>query len=305
MGTRFGVAIVTASTFDQTGLQEEIRATLEDIDQHFSTYRPDAELAGINRAESTEWLPVSPTLCKAVDDALLLSIATAGAFDITVGPLVNLWGFGPDPSRAAPPTDESIDEARSATGHERLHTDCSKPAIRKESSNLKIDLSGYAKGLAADEVANILDQQGMQNYLVEIGGDLRARGHNVRNEDWRIAIESPDQRGGTVEKIIHISDLSVATSGDYRNYFEHEGRRFSHTIDPRTGRPVTHELMSVTVLAPGAAFADAMATALMVLGLDAGSALAEQERIAAYFLYRDGSEVSEWMSTQFRAVTDR
>ena len=305
MGTRFSVAIVTASVFDQTKLQEQIHAVLEEVDLHLSTYRSDSELARINQSASTEWMPVSPALCKAVDDALQLSIASTGAFDITVGPLVNLWGFGPDLSRAAPPSDESIDEARISTGYERLLTDCSKPAIRKERANLQIDLSGYAKGLAADEIAALLDEHGVSNYLVEIGGDLRARGHNASSEKWRIAIESPGQAGGAVEMIIHINDLSVATSGDYRNFFEYAGQRFSHTIDPRTGRPVTHKLTSVTVLAASAAYADAMATALMVLGPDAGSAFAEQESIAALFLFRDGSDISEWMSTRFSTVTDR
>jgi thiamine biosynthesis lipoprotein len=164
-------------------------------------------------------------------------------------------------------------------------------------------LSAYAKGLAADDIAALLDANGISNYLVEIGGDLRARGHNASETKWRVAIESPDQPGSTVEKIIHISDLSAATSGDYRNFFEFAGQRYSHTIDPRTGRPVTHNLASVTVLGPSAAFADAMATALMVLGPEAGMQLAEKERIAAKFLLRDGNSISERMSTQFMSLT--
>jgi thiamine biosynthesis lipoprotein len=305
MGTHFSVMVVTASEFEQQDLQTQIHATLENVDLHMSTYRPDSELAKLNHSISTEWIPVSPGLCTAVDDALQLSAETAGAFDITVGPLVNLWGFGPDASRVAPPTDESIDAARDKTGYQHLHTDCSRPAIRKDHADLQIDLSGYAKGLAADEIAALLDQHGISNYLVEVGGDLRARGHNASNAKWRIAIESPDRLGGSVEQIIHISDLSVATSGDYRNFFEFEGQRFSHTIDLRTGRPVTHNLASVTVLGERAAFTDAMATALLVLGPDAGPAFAEQENIAAYFLLRDGSGLTERSSTQFNALVDR
>ena len=302
MGTRFSVVVVTASEFEQPELQTQIHATLEDVDLHMSTYRPDSELAKFNHARSSEWIPVPPALCAAVDDALQLSAMTAGAFDITVGPLVNLWGFGPDASRVAPPSDASIDAARDKTGYEHLYTDCSRPAIRKDHADLQVDLSGYAKGLAADDIASLLDQRGISNYLVEIGGDLRARGHNVSNAKWRIAIESPDRRGGSVEKIIHISDLSVATSGDYRNFFEFEGQRYSHTIDPQTGRPVTHNLASVTVLGERAAFADAMATALLVLGPDAGPAFAEREGIAAYFLLRDANGMSEQLSTQFKAL---
>lgn len=185
-----------------------------------------------------------------------------------------------------------------------LHANCEIPAIRKDLADLHIDLSAYAKGLAADEIASLLDNQGIANYLVEIGGDLRARGHNASNASWRIAIENPDQPGHAVEKIIHLHDLSVATSGDYRNFFEFEGQRYSHTIDPRTGRPVAHDLASVTVLAEGAAHADALATALMVLGPEAGMVFAERQSIAVYLLIRDGTSITERMSTQFMALTD-
>ncbi len=305
MGTHFSAVVVTASEFDQQQLQTQIHAILELVDLHMSTYRPDSELVRFNHSRSTEWIDISAELCTAVADALELSVATAGAFDITVGPLVNLWGFGPDESRVAPPSDESIDEARARTGFGHLHTDCSKPAMRKELADLQIDLSGYAKGLAADEIAALLEENAISNYLVEVGGDLRARGLNGSNAKWRIAIERPDQSGTAVEKIIHISDLSVATSGDYRNFFEFDGQRYSHTINPETGRPVTHNLASVTVLGERAAYADAMATALLVLGPNAGPALAEREGIAAYFLLRDGSGITELSSTRFKALVDR
>jgi thiamine biosynthesis lipoprotein len=305
MGTSFSVVVVTASEFDQEKLQQQIHESLEDVDRHMSTYRSDSELAGINRAASTDWIPVTLRLCRALENALQLSAASNGAFDITVGPLVNLWGFGPDASRFEPPSDEAIDDARARTGRDKLHLDCQQPAFRKDHAGLQIDLSGYAKGLAADEIASLLDVNGIRNYLVEIGGDLRARGHNASDARWRIAIERPDPADRKVEEIIHVSDLGVATSGDYRNFFEFEGRRYSHTIDPRTGRPVSHTLASVTVLGDSAAYADAMATALLVLGPDAGPELAEREGIAAYFLKRNGSEFSEQMSTAFVSLADR
>lgn len=304
MGTRFNVIVATASDFDQQDLQTRIHAVLEDIDQQMSTYRPDSELANFNRSQSTEPIPVTRRLCEAVDKALQLSDLSSGTFDITVGPLVNLWGFGPTGSRTVPPSDDAIVRTRSRTGREKLHPDCDRSAIRKDHAELEIDLSGYAKGLAADEIAALLDEAGMVNYLVEIGGDLRTRGQNASLANWRIAIESPETSVSGIEKIIHISDLAVATSGDYRNYFEYEGRRYSHTIDPRTGRPVAHDLASVTVLAASAAYADAMATALLVLGPDVGSAFAEQESIAAYFLFRDGSGIDEWTSTKFSAIAE-
>ena len=304
MGTRFSVAVVTELPFDQQHLQTQIYATLEDVEQRMSTYRSNSEVSRFNQSSLTDWIPVSGELCEAVNEAIEFGNLTDGAFDITVGPLVNLWGFGPDASRNEPPSDEAINGARSTTGHKYLHADCDIPAIRKDHAELYIDLSAYAKGLAADDIAALLDENGLSNYLVEIGGDLRARGHNAGKEKWRVAIESPDRPGNAVEKIIHISDLSVATSGDYRNFFEFEGQRYSHTIDPRTGRPVAHDLASVTVLGGSAAFADAMATALMVLGPEAGMAFAEREGIAADLLLRDGSSINERMSTRFRSLTD-
>ncbi len=304
MGTSFSVTVVTELVFDRQQLQAQIVATLENVEQRMSTYRRNSELSQFNYSSSTDWTPVSRKLCEAVDDAIEIGHLTDGAFDITVGPLVNLWGFGPDDSRKEPPSAEAIDAAMLATGREYLHADCEVPAIRKDRAKLYIDLSAYAKGLAADEIAALLENEDIANYLVEIGGDLRARGHNASNAKWRIAIERPDQSGNTVEKIIHVHDLSVATSGDYRNFFEFEGRRYSHTIDPRTGWPVTHNLASVTVLGESAAFADAMATALMVLGPEAGMALAEREGIAAVLLLRDGRSITEYMSTEFRSLMD-
>jgi len=203
-----------------------------------------------------------------------------------------------------PQLSAEIAAAKLMTGHEKLHVDCNQPAIRKDHADLHIDLSAYAKGLAADDIAAMLDKEGIANYLVEIGGDLRARGHNANNVKWRVAIEKPVEAGSAVAKIIHISDRSVATSGDYRNFFESEDQRYSHTIDPRTGRPVAHNMASVTVLADSAAYADALATALMVLGPEDGLAFADKEGIAAYFLVREGNGITERMSTQFRLLTD-
>lgn len=305
MGTRFNVAVVTKIEFDQEHLQTQVYATLEEVEQRMSTYRNDSELSYFNHSSSTDWMPTSRELCEAVAEAIRFGDLTDGAFDITVGPLVNLWGFGPDDHRSEPPSAAAIDKAMSATGRQFLHTDCEMPALRKDHAELYLDLSAYAKGLAADKISALLDDNGISDYLVEIGGDLRARGHNGSNEKWRIAIERPDRPGEAVEKIIHISDLAVATSGDYRNFFEFEGRRYSHTIDPRTGRPVTHDLASATVLGGSAAYADAMATALMVLGPDAGMALAEREHIAADLLLRDGGAITERMSTEFKSRTDR
>ncbi len=165
--------------------------------------------------------------------------------------------------------------------------------MRKDVADLYVDLSGWAKGYAVDQLAELLDARGIENYLVEIGGELRVKGQNREGEKWAIGIEAPSTSARVPQAILHVTDTSVATSGDYRNYFEHEGQRFSHTIDARTGRPVSHDLAAVTVVNPSTAYADAMATALLVLGPDDGPELARELDIAGYFLVRNQTEIRE------------
>jgi thiamine biosynthesis lipoprotein len=246
---------------------------------------------------------VPQIVCIAVADALSISELTGGAFDITVGPVVDLWGFGPEGSRSEPPEASMIAAARERVGYGRVAADCKRPALRKDRGDVRIDLSAYAKGFAVDRVAELLDAQGMTDYMVEIGGELRARGRSESGGPWRIAIESPTASGGHVQRIIEPGVAGMATSGDYRNYFEVGERRYSHTIDPRLGAPVSHDLAAVTVVDEKAAFADAMATALLVLGPGEGMRLAERQGLAVYFQQRAGAEVVEKMSSEFRRLT--
>ena len=231
-----------------------------------------------------------------------VSFMTQGAFDITVGPLVNLWGFGPANQETELPTDEEITAAQANVGYEMLETDCDHSVMRKASAAIYIDLSGWAKGYAVDQIAQLLDEQGLTNYLVEIGGELRARGHNAEQSKFAIAIEKPLQDNTMEYDVVHLSDVSVATSGDYRNFFEHDGKRYSHSIDPRTGRPVNDELAGVTVISTKTAYADAVATAFLVLGPEDGHALAEKLRIAAYFLVRTETGIEEKTTSQFEQL---
>jgi thiamine biosynthesis lipoprotein len=305
MGTQYTVAIATDASFEKDELQRQVHAVLSDVDARMSTYVASSEVTRFNQSRSTGWTPVSRDVCNAVAHSLALSTLTDGAYDITVAALVDLWGFGPGNARTVPPENADINLAMLVTGFGNLHADCERPAIRKDIEGLTIDLSAYAKGHAVDRVAVLLDQSGISNYLVDIGGDLRARGHNADKQEWRIAIEMPDAAGHTTGKIIRLSEGSVATSGDYRNFFEAGGQRYSHTIDPTTGRPVAHRLASVTVISETAAIADAMATALLALGPEAGLAFAERENIAAYFLVREGNEIAERASTGFQMQTNR
>lgn len=303
MGTSFSVKLVDLpADVDRDELGGMIATRLEDIEQRFSTYRPSSELSQLNDSLTTKWIPVSEEICELVESAIELSKQTNGAFDITVGPLVLLWGFGPGSDRGVPPVDQQVQEARNSVGYEKLETDCTAPALRKELPGISIDLSAFAKGYAVDSVTELLVSRGFSNFLVEIGGELCMRGRNAGNEPWAIAIEKADAGPRDVQTIVSLTDRCMATSGDYRNFFEHEGVRYSHTIDPSTGRPVTHDTAAVTVVAGSAATADALATALLVLGVKDGSALADRRNIAAYFVVRTDDGFAQSATASFERL---
>jgi thiamine biosynthesis lipoprotein len=293
MGTSYTIKIVgLPKDADSDALHKEITGILERINARMSTYRKDSELSRFNRQRSTEWFDVSSETVFVVDEAQRVSRLSQGAFDVTVGPLVNLWGFGPAPRREELPTDGAIEEALQSVGYEKVHTRSSPPAVRKDHPEIQIDLSAIAKGYAVDRVADHLKSRGIASYMVEIGGEVHAQGRNAQGSGWRIGIETPVANERSVQKVIHLQDRGMAISGDYRNYFEKDGKRFSHTINPRTGKPITHTLASVAVLQPTSMAADALATALMVMGPDAGYELAARESLPALFISKrpDGFE---------------
>ena len=294
MGTTFNVIVVEPpETLVTDTLESELIAELQTVDLLASTWRDDSELTAFNLDLSIDWIPVSKDFCALLESALEVSEATGGAFDLTIGPLINLWGFGPDGQIVEPPSIADIAAAQHRVGFDLLEADCTERLVRKDVADLYVDLSGWAKGYAVDQLAELLDARGIENYLVEIGGELRVKGQNREGEKWAIGIEAPSTSARVPQAILHVTDTSIATSGDYRNYFEHEGQRFSHTIDARTGRPVSHDLAAVTVVNPSTAYADAMATALLVLGPDDGPELARELDIAGYFLVRNQTEIRE------------
>lgn len=302
MGTSYSVKLVAPPPeTDGAALQAQIDSGLARIEQRMSTYLTDSELSLFNRSESTDWVEVSAELCDVIDATLSVS-KISNAFDITVGTLVNLWGFGPADALPEPPDNRIIEETLQNTGFELLHTQCTTPAIRKDRADLYIDLSAYAKGYAVDQIVALLTDQGLDNYLVEIGGELRLHGHNAGGKLWSVAIEKPADFESAVQTIVQLTDVAVATSGDYRNFFLFDGQRYSHTIDPNTGYPVTHNTAAVTVISDTAAYADAIATALLVLGVDEGMALAEREGIAAYFMLRTDSGLEAYATLAFAQV---
>lgn len=302
MGTAYSVKIVAPpARLNIASLRADIDRELAQIEQQMSTYIADSELSQFNAYRGVDWFEVPIELCRVVVEALSISAASGGAFDITVGPLVNLWGFGPGGGVTVPPDPHRIVALMDSVGHAALHADCSVPALRKGRPDVYVDLSAIAKGYGVDQVAAILNAQRVQNYLVEIGGDLRVLGKNARGENWSIAIESPTRSARSVHAIIKMKSAAVATSGDYRNYFEHEGSYYSHTIDPRTGFPVAHNGAAVTVVADKAVYADALATALLVLGPEDGLEFAERRKIAAYYLLRNDGDIEERYSSSFAA----
>ena len=303
MGTTFKVSVVEPDeTLDTVALEADIVAALTRVDEIASTWREDSELSRFNTDRSIDWIIVSTEFCTMLDDAFAVSAATGGAFDVTVGPYVNLWGFGPVGDVAEPPADTAIDALAGSVGYDKIELDCGEGLVRKDDADMYVDLSGWAKGHAVDELAAVLDERGIANYLVEIGGELRARGHNSEALEWAIAVEAPSTTKRVPQAIVRLTDTSLATSGDYRNFFAHDGASYSHTIDPRTGRPVTHTLAAVTVVHESAAYADAMATALLVLGPADGPELARELGLAAYFLVRSTAEIEEISTTEFDAL---
>ena len=290
MGTTYSVSIADEHT-DGDAVAETVKAALDEVNQRMSTWLDDSELSRFNASASTDWQPVSASLCKLIERALAISADTAGAFDVTVLPLVDLWGFGADGGVAGVPSAADVDAVRQRTGYPKLAADCDAPALRKARSDLEVDLSAIAKGYGVDRVADRLDALGFGNYLVEVGGELRVRGTKTSGAPWRIGLERPEAGIPAVQTGLELRDTSVATSGDYRNYYEVDGERYSHTIDPTTGAPVRHTTASVTVLAPLAVEADALATALLVMGAEEGLSFAEARGIAALFLDRRGSEI--------------
>ncbi len=294
MGTRYNVKIVAAPAHVNAALiKAGVESILSQVNRQMSTYRADSELTRLNDNRSTGWIDTSTELVEVIAAASRVSRLTDGAFDVTVGPLVNLWGFGPGGRKDDPPTPREIRELLPHIGYEKISIRRSPPAIKKSTANVYIDLSAIAKGYAVDSVAAYLESLRVANYLIEIGGDLKVHGHNVDRMPWTIAIEKPDADGRAVQRVVRVTDHAMATSGDYRNYVEHNGRRFSHTINPINGLPVSHNLASVTVWSATAMHADAMATALMVLGPEAGYALAHRQKLGAYFLVRTKNGFAE------------
>jgi thiamine biosynthesis lipoprotein len=303
MGTVYSVKFLQPSApvaVEQA--RREFGAVLELLEQAMSTYREDSEVCRFSAYRGDDWFAVSADTARVVAEALRVSELTGGAFDVTVDPVVRLWGFGPRRETGEPPPEPAIVEARRKVDWRKLQARLDPPALRKTLPEVSVDLSAIAKGYTADAVAGCLEKLGAMNYLIAISGETRALGHGQQGRPWRVGVDKPLDDGRTIQRVIELKDKAISTSGDYRNFFTDDGRRYSHVMDPRTGRPVTHNLASVTIVADTSARADALATGLMVLGPDVGYTLAVKRGWPCLLILRSGGGFVEKPTPTFEKL---
>ncbi|MEG9481458.1 FAD:protein FMN transferase [Mannheimia sp. HC-2023] len=311
MGTTYTVKYIDNGEVKNLANPEKVKSELDrllvEVNNQMSTYQQDSEISRFNQLkEANQAVEISQDFAKVVQEAIRLNKITEGALDVTVGPLVNLWGFGPDKRLNKVPSDEQIKERSSYVGIDKISLKMEgKPILTKTMPNLYLDLSSIAKGFGVDKLAEHLEKIGLSNYLVEIGGELRGKGKNLQGLDWRIAIEQPImEQAQSVQITVPLHNLGMATSGNYRNYFEDEnGNRLSHIIDPKKLSPVSHNLASITVLAPTTMTADGLSTGLFVLGAEKALALAEREKLAIFLIVKSGDKFETQMSSEFKKLT--
>ena len=304
MGTTYNIKYIVAEGQPTPDVvQKEVDRLLEQVNDQMSTYRTDSELSLFNQSESSQPFEVSPQTATVVKEAIRLNNLTLGALDVTVGPLVNLWGFGPEARPEVVPSDNELEKRKAETGIEHLSVNGN--TLSKDIPKLYVDLSTIAKGWGVDVVADYIESQGILNYMVEVGGEMRLKGLNREGVKWRIAIEKPTVDERAIQEIIEPGDMAIATSGDYRNYFEKEGVRYSHIINPQTGKPINHKVVSVTVLDKSSMTADGLATGLMVLGEDKGMKVANDNNIPVFMIVKSSDGFIELASDAYKPYINK
>ncbi len=299
MGTYYVIKYMGQDGLPQSeSIKLAIDEVLEEVNDQMSTYRPDSELSRFNHYQNDDAFTVSEATANVVREAIRLHEVTNGALDVTVGPLVNLWGFGPEAKPEEVPTEAELAARLAMTGIEKLKVEGT--SLYKLTPDLYVDLSSIAKGYGVDAVAEYLNGLGIENYLVEIGGELRVKGNNGEGVPWRIAIEKPVEDGRAIQEVITVGENAIATSGDYRNYYERDGVRYSHSIDPTTGKPISHRLVSVTVIDRSSMTADALATGLMVAGPEQAQQIAETHGLNVYLIQKTDEGFITYMSEGFK-----
>lgn len=303
MGTFYRVTVADAPPEALVGLKQHISQLLEEDNHELSTYQSDSNLSRFNQYGGTDPQRIPTGMADIISTALRIGVKTEGAMDITVGPLVNLWGFGPDKQPIKIPDQQQIDAARRLVGlrHLKLSEDVQGQWLQKDLPNMYVDLSTLGEGYATDHVARLLEQRGVNRYLVSVGGAVITRGVSPTGQPWRVAIQRPTDKEAVAQAIVDLQGHGISTSGSYRNYYELDGKRLSHIIDPATGRPIDHQLVSATVIATTAMEADGWDTGLMVLGTQKAKALALREGLAVYLITKTADGFTTWMSPQFKA----
>jgi thiamine biosynthesis lipoprotein len=303
MGTTWSVVAMLPAQADADALEQGIRAVLDGVIAQMSNWAPDSDVSRFNRAAAGTWVALPADCLRVLACALQVARDSGGAYDPSAGPLVDLWGFGPAPRCSAPPAHGQVVQARRQCGWGRVQLDADGGRALQP-GGVSLDFCAIAKGFAVDAVAQYLQAHGVAHHLTEIGGELRGHGVKPDGMPWWVALETPPGGGAATQEqtLVALHGLSVATSGDYRRFFDSEGRRYAHTIDPRTGYPASHALASVTVLHAECMMADALSTALTVLGPQAGMEHARRHGIAARFLVRTPGGFDEHLSPAFAAM---
>ncbi|MHA6493755.1 FAD:protein FMN transferase [Pseudomonas borbori] len=288
MGSTYSVKYVRGDgVADAAQLKRETEAILAEVDQQMSTYRADSLISRFNLAPAGSCMQLPAGMLDLVRAGETLAKESDGAFDLTLEPLLNLWGFGPQARVERVPTAEQLAEARHRTGYQHLRIDGQRLC---KDVDLQLDLNGIAAGYTVERIVERLAELGVRSYLIDVTGELKAAGKKPDGQPWRIAIEAPRDDERVAQRILQLDGYGISTSGDYRNYFEEGGVRYSHTLDPQTGAPITHTLAAVTVADKSTLRADGLSTLLMVLGPEKGLAYAERAGIAAFFVSREGEE---------------
>lgn len=300
MGTTYNVKFPEVAGVDDELIKAAIDERLVRVNKLMSTYDPTSELSRFNQNRFEQPFSVSDETLLVVKEAIRLGKLSHNVLDVTVGPLVNLWGFGPTMRPETIPTEDEVEAVRDYVGLDKLEVRGN--SLVKHHPQLYVDLSTIAKGYGVDVVAELLESNGIEDYLVEIGGEMRVKGEKGDGAPWLIAIEKPVSNERAVQKLISIGENAIATSGDYRNYYEQDGIRYSHLIDPRTGKPIQHSTVSVTVVDPSSMTADGMATAFNVLGWEDAIKIAEANSIAAFIVRRTDQGFEEYTSPAFEEL---
>mgnify|MGYP003966797365 CR=1 FL=1 len=306
MGTTYSIKLYPAnSEINTEQLQEKITQVLSQVDRTMSTYKNKSDISQFNQLKSTQWINFPAELVNVISEAQRIAKLTKGSLDITVGALVDLWGFGKITQTEAIPDSRDIEKLLQIVGFENIDIHPTRNQIKKRHPDISIDLSAIAKGYGVDKVSELLEKEGIHDFLVEIGGEISVMGLKNNTAPWILAVEKPSTKMRSIHQKLTLTNQSMATSGNYRNYFEKAGKRYSHIINPKTGRPINHSTASVSVVHSSCMTADAWATGLLAMGYEKGYQLAEQKKLAVYFIYRKGDQFINLATTAFKQYLNK